>query len=185
LATPGSGVIAVINGGCQSTSWTIDVDSRPVTVQPLRLAVEPTLLPAEDLRQIGELYEVAVDESGATSDEPPYQDLEISADRPAPSLAADLRRVESPVAGSLAASNGNGGASRPSFKPALPIRVSILGTVEIEGAKVFKRAKSRELAVYLALHPSGVGEAELDEAMWPSTGGRLVAPSTRPKLRRV
>ena len=64
-----------------------------------------------------------------------------------------------------------------SRQPAVLIRV--LGTVEIEGAGPFKRAKSRELAVYLALHPRGVGEAELDEALWPSDGGRLVPRSTR------
>src|SRR6202030_3314533 len=51
--------------------------------------------------------------------------------------------------------------------------------VEIDGAQVFKRAKSKELAVYLALHPNGVGEAEMDEALWPSGTGRLVAPATR------
>ncbi|HSS08482.1 MAG TPA: bacterial transcriptional activator domain-containing protein, partial [Acidimicrobiales bacterium] len=37
----------------------------------------------------------------------------------------------------------------------------------------------RELVVYLAMHPSGVGEAELDEALWPSDGGRVVLAATR------
>ncbi len=179
LAAPGSGVIAVINGLCESTAWTIDVDSRPITVQPLRLAVEPTLLPAQDLRRIGELYEVALDESGATSDEAPYKDLDISADRPPSVLEDDDRRVGASAEGSLSASNTNGASPMLSSAPAIPIWVSVLGTIEIEGARVFKRAKSRELAVYLALHPNGVGEAELDEAMWPSGSGRLVAPSTR------
>jgi two-component SAPR family response regulator len=55
----------------------------------------------------------------------------------------------------------------------------VLGTVEVEGAGEFRRAKSRELVVYLAMHPCGVGEAELDEAMWPSDRGRVVAAATR------
>ena len=167
-------------------TWTIDVDSRPITIQPLRLAVEPTLLGAQDLEQIGDLYGVAMDESGATSDEAPYADLDITADRPPPTLAERLRPLETvsvEVAppdpdGPAPHRNGNG-RSAPLSGRRHPISVSILGTVEIEGAKVFKRAKSRELAVYLALHPNGVGEAELDEALWPSANGRLVAASTR------
>jgi DNA-binding SARP family transcriptional activator len=128
-----------------------------------------------------------MDESGATSDEPPYRDLAVTADRPPPSLAERLGRIERPISdgasaapgGPIVALNGNGGASKLRPPSAHPIWVSILGTVEIEGSSDFKRAKSRELAVYLALHPNGVGEAELDEALWPSGRGRLVAPSTR------
>jgi DNA-binding SARP family transcriptional activator len=187
LATPGSGVVAVVHGPGAPTGWTLDVDSRPITVQPLRLAVEPTFLSAPELEQIGDLYRLALDESGSSRDEPPYMDLEITADRRPPTLAERLSRVERPTAaailpvseGPIVALNGNGGSSKPVPPAAHPIWVSILGTVEIEGAGVFKRAKSREVAVYLALHPSGVGEAELDEALWPSGNGRVVAASTR------
>jgi two-component SAPR family response regulator len=59
------------------------------------------------------------------------------------------------------------------------VLVRVLGTVEVDGAGEFKRAKSRELVAYLAMHPNGVGEAELDEALWPSDVGRVVSPSTR------
>jgi DNA-binding SARP family transcriptional activator len=187
LAKPGNGVVAVINGDPEPSAWTIDVDSRPMAVQPLRLAVDPTLLQAEDLRQIGELYVVAGDDSGVTSEEPPYRDLDFTADRPPLTLAERLQRVD-PVSAPVEAArpggpilpvNGNGNTGRLSPRAAHPITVSILGTVEIDGASVFKRAKSKELAVYLALHPNGVGESELDEALWPSGHGRLVAPSTR------
>lgn len=51
--------------------------------------------------------------------------------------------------------------------------------MEVNGASEFKRAKARELLVYLAMHPNGVGESELDEALWGSNGSRIVAPSTR------
>jgi DNA-binding SARP family transcriptional activator len=119
-------------------------------VQPVRLAVEPTVLDDVDFDGIRELYRDAQSEHGSSAEDPPYDEIEVSTDRPSPSM------VEPPPA----------------------VRVCVLGTVELEGAGEFKRPKSRELAVYLALHPSGVGEAELDEAMWPSTAGRLAA-STR------
>ena len=214
LAKPGTGVIAVINGDPEPSAWTIDVDSRPMAVQPLRLAVDPTLLDAEDLQQIGDLYAVAIDDSGVTSEEAPYRDLDITADQRPPTLAERLQRIDpipepdldidttdrppstlaerlehiDPVAapvgaarpgGPIIAVNGNGKARRSPVPLVYPITVSILGTVEIDGATVFKRAKSKELAVYLALHPNGVGEAELDEALWPSGQGRMVVPSTR------
>ncbi len=187
LATTGSGVVAVISGRCVPGSWTVDVDGRPITIQPLRLAVEPTLLGVPELEQIGDLYRVAMDEAGATSADAPYGDLAITVDRPPPTLAERLPPLETvsvDVAppgpdGPAPHRNGNGSSAPAVGSPDHPIRVAILGTVEIEGANVFKRAKSRELAVYLALHPSGVGEAELDEALWPSANGRVVAASTR------
>jgi DNA-binding SARP family transcriptional activator len=184
LATPGTGLVAVISGEAAPSAWTIDVDGQPMAVQPLRLAIDPTFLDADELKHIGELYTVALDDDGVTSHEPPYRDLDISADRPPRSLAERLAGVEvvsgvieaARPGGPIIAQNGQSHGIRP---PTHPITVSVLGTVEIDGAMVFKRAKSKELAVYLALHPNGVGEAELDEALWPSGTGRLVAPSTR------
>jgi DNA-binding SARP family transcriptional activator len=158
LAGPGTGLVAVIAGATPLAGWTLDVDGDPMAVQPLRLAIEPTILNDTDFGGIGELYQLAEQESGADPDAPPYDSLEISADRK-PRLA--------PLTFPSAAAD----------KP--PVLVRVLGTIELEGVGEFKRPKSRELAVYLSLHPSGVGEAELDEAMWPSTGPRLVSPSTR------
>ena len=216
LARPGTGLVAVLAGPAEPTSWSMDVDSVPMTVQPLRLSVDPTLLDAVDLDNIGELYRLALDESGAARDEPPYDELASSADRPAAS-PADRRaggrpssaeggwpdgpdrpdrpdrpdgpdrpdRPDRPDAASTAIAHSNDDArlgepvvSTPA-PPQPPVLVRVLGTVEIDRARLFKRAKSRELAVYLAVHPNGVGEAELDEAMWPSDGGRVVSASTR------
>jgi DNA-binding SARP family transcriptional activator len=197
LAGPGMGVAAVLAGPPEPAAWTIDVDSVPMIVQPLRLAVDPTVLDADDLDRIGKLYRIALDESGAGNDEAPYAELNVSADRSPDPIARRLT--------SLDPSSPDSGDGSPDSEPPVPplmadharaitppdavgamamhpspvVLVRVLGTVEIDGAMLFKRAKSRELAVYLALHPNGVGESELDEALWPSDGGRVVAPSTR------
>jgi DNA-binding SARP family transcriptional activator len=127
-------------------------------VDPLRLAVEPTVMAAGDLTAVGRLFTLASDEAGVTVDDPPYDRLQLSAERPEGAAAP---------------------TAAPDPEPAPPVLVRVLGSVEIDGAVEFKRAKSRELAVYLAMHPHGVGEAELDEALWPSELGRVVPPSTR------
>ena len=44
----------------------------------------------------------------------------------------------------------------------------MLGQVELEGAGEFRRPRSREIALYLAMHPEGVSEARLDEMIWPT-----------------
>jgi DNA-binding SARP family transcriptional activator len=139
-----------------------------MAIHPLRLAIEPTVLTEVELAGVSQLYEIAQDDRGSTADQAPYDRIELSAER---SLSERLARLDT---GS--SSNGDAAPELPSRPPVL---IGVLGTVEIDGGGEFKRAKSRELAVYLALHPGGVGEAELDEAMWPSQTGRLVAASTR------
>ena len=148
---PGSTIVAVIPLGRAPARWVIDADADPMPVDPIRLALQPTILSAADLEDIGGLLEVARDKGGGTLAEEPYDAIELSID--------------------------GGEASLPTQPTAVFIRV--LGTVEVEGADEFRRAKSRELVVYLSMHPSGVGEAELDEAMWPSDRGRVVAAATR------
>jgi DNA-binding SARP family transcriptional activator len=168
VTAPGSGVLAIVTGGQELTSWTINVDGVPMAIHPLRLAIEPTVLSEVELHGVSQLYEIAQDDRGSTAEEPPYDRIELSAER---SLSERLARLETRTS-----TNGHVGPELPSRPEVL---IGVLGTVEIDGGSEFKRAKSRELAVYLALHPAGVGEAELDEAMWPSQTGRLVAASTR------
>ncbi len=147
----GSTIAAVIPLGEAPARWVIDADADPMPVDPIRLAVQPTILSAADLEDIGRLLDVARDEGGATLADEPYDAIELSAE------------------------------GREEFLPVRPtaVFVRVLGTVEVEAAGEFRRAKSRELVVYLAMHPSGVGEAELDEALWPSDRGRVVAAATR------
>lgn len=57
------------------------------------------------------------------------------------------------------------------------VEIAVLGPVEIRGAvQPFARAKSRELVVYLAMHPNGVDRDVAMEAMWP---GKIVPRSTQ------
>jgi DNA-binding SARP family transcriptional activator len=64
---------------------------------------------------------------------------------------------------------------RPSPVPALSI--SLLGPLRIEGTKQpLKRAATRELIAYLALHPHGATRDELTEAVWPAQNPERILP---------
>ena len=52
--------------------------------------------------------------------------------------------------------------------PFSPVTVKVLGPVEFDGAGEFRRPRSPEIALYLAMHPRGVSEAQLDERIWPT-----------------
>lgn len=190
VARPAQGVVAVaVNPGSAAT-WVIDTSIQPCPVTPLRVAVEPTVLDRSSMSAIAELIAIAEDDTGAHLDDAPYDRIELSVDRespPEPTAIGAVEAAETSLTVRLGRPHGAQGAganrdrgdlSLPDFeRPAILVRV--LGSVEIEGAAEFKRAKSRELVVYLAMHPNGVGEAELDEALWPSSGGRVVVASTR------
>jgi DNA-binding SARP family transcriptional activator len=186
LAGPGRGIVAVVPTVTGSgVGWTLDADLVPLPVSPLRTAVEPTILSSTELQGVGRLFDVAEDEAGATLEDPPYERLQLSAERPPAGHDAAARPGRQMPAGAASPSVLKGTTNPPSVLPvelALPqpaVLVRVLGPVELEGAGDFRRAKSRELAVYLAMHPHGVGESELDEALWPSERGRVVPPSTR------
>jgi DNA-binding SARP family transcriptional activator len=134
---------------------------------------------------IAEVLDIAEDSAGASLEDPPYDRIEVSVERidgahqPAIVAATATATTLTQRLGHLHSSNGSGnGAAVPELgQPSVLVRV--LGSVEIEGALEFKRAKSRELVVYLAMHPNGVGESELDEALWGEAAGRVVISSTR------
>jgi DNA-binding SARP family transcriptional activator len=153
VAQPGRGVAAVVVNADGATRWKLDTTAHPCPVHPLRLAIEPMVMDPGAVAVVSELLRIAGDTRGAVRTEPPYDRIDLSAE--------NRESVPSPV------------------DPAPHIVVRVLGTVEVDGAADFKRAKSRELVVYLAMHPNGVGEAELDEALWGTNGTRVVAPSTR------
>lgn len=167
LARPGQGVVAVVANAGSSVDWEVDVSSSPCPIQPLRLAVEPVVLSAEAVAAIVELIGTAEDVSGVGLDTAPYEQIELTTERAVPAESNGSVRSRSLRSGDLP---DLGGAK---------ILIRVLGSIEIEGAQEFKRAKSRELVVYLAMHPRGVGEAELDEALWGSGTGRAVLSSTR------
>jgi len=57
-----------------------------------------------------------------------------------------------------------------------PVRVRLLGPFEIEGASTPRRASTRELIAYLALHPHGATRDQLLEALWPDSDPKRSRP---------
>jgi hypothetical protein len=57
VARPGTTVAAVIPIDGPPARWVIDVDSTPMPIDPIRLAIEPTVLSASQLHDIGQLLE--------------------------------------------------------------------------------------------------------------------------------
>ena len=56
------------------------------------------------------------------------------------------------------------------------VEVAVLGQIEINGAaREFTRAWSKELVIYLAMHPKGASNEAWATALWPD---RLMAPSS-------
>jgi DNA-binding SARP family transcriptional activator len=173
IARSGGGVLAVVANAGPLARWEVDVDTSPCPINPLRLAVAPTVVDAETMADIAEILRVADDDGGASLEDPPYDTIELSVDRPLtarvdPAPRSEPGRLVPTIPGPDLPDLGNP-----------PILVRVLGSVEVDGALECKRAKSRELVVYLAMHPNGVGESELDEALWGSNGGRIVLSSTR------
>jgi DNA-binding SARP family transcriptional activator len=134
----------------------LNVDSAPAYIPQLRLALEVTSLPAEELTALTEILETALDTEGVTVDDPPYSALESST-RP-------------PIAVPRATQPGPSEATLP------PARINVLGVVEYINVDDFRRPRSQETTIYLAMHPQGVSEAQLDEKIWPT---RTVPASTR------
>lgn len=99
------------------------------------------MLPGADIGAVNQILSIALSTAGVGPDEVPYRDL-----------AADKgSRVPA-----------------PSGHPAPAVVVSVLGPIEVEGtAAEFRRPHAKETAVYLAMHPRGVAEHQLDEAIWP------------------
>ena len=157
LCASGAGVSAMlVAGGYGEYGYLFNVDSDPAYIPQLRLALELTSLPAEDLAALTEIVETALDTEGVTVDDAPYSVLESS--------------TRTPVAGPVASHPA------PPQTTVAPVRIKVLGVVEFANVGDFRRPRSQEATLYLAMHPHGVSEAQLDERIWPT---RTVPPSTR------
>jgi DNA-binding SARP family transcriptional activator len=94
--------------------------------------------------------------------------LKLDLDIPAATTDAD----PSPA---LAASSGAEPVpGTPEHQP--PVRVRLLGPFEIDGAPIPRRASTRELIAYLALHPHGATRDQLLEALWPDSDPKRGRP---------
>ncbi len=149
------GVCAMVANPDEESNWMLDVDTDPAFVPQLRLALQPTPAPPEEVKAVTQIVNMALDLEGVTVDDPPYADLECSARPPGASVVpneqADLVTIP-----------------RPPLATPPPVRINVLGIVEFEGVGDFRRPRSHEATIYIAMHPSGVSESQLDEMIWPS-----------------
>ena len=77
-------VSAVVAGASSEGRWIIEADADLVLIPELRVAVEPTRIPSAEWESICELIDVALDTSGATPEDPPYNELALSGERDIP-----------------------------------------------------------------------------------------------------
>jgi hypothetical protein len=117
---------------------TMTVERGTVRVAPPGLDVTASAITTEDAAAIGAVIDLA------TSDDPGRVII-------------------------LDAPSSPNGATVDDATPQKPeIEVRILGSPEVAGGKTpIDRRKSKELVVYLALHPRGVDEGRLKTALWP------------------
>lgn len=94
--------------------------------------------------------------------------LKLDLDIPAAATAADA----SPVA--AASSGAELVPESPEERP--PVRIRLLGPFEIDGTGTPRRASTRELIAYLALHPAGATRDQLLEALWPDSDPKRSRP---------
>lgn len=155
LCSGQSGLFAMVSAPASGAGWILDVDSDPALVPQLRLAVEPISAPAGWAGAVNELLEVAADMSDVGVDEPPYDQL----------LSGERAEI-SPVTVGISSN----GVEEPDQRVAGsgPARINVLGPITFEDVEDFLRPRSFEIAVYLALHPDGVSEGQLDEMIWPT-----------------
>ncbi|MDQ6782954.1 MAG: bacterial transcriptional activator domain-containing protein [Actinomycetota bacterium] len=127
-------------------------ETNPFSVPDLHITVTPSILPGSELAAVNQILSVALSASGVGPDTAPYDGL-VSGERSDESSGAHLPGSEAVVV------------------------VEVLGPVEVNGAGEFRRPHAKEAAVYLAMHPRGVAEHQLDEAIWPER--HLVKATTR------
>jgi DNA-binding SARP family transcriptional activator len=159
-------VSALVAAASPDGRSTILTDADQVLVPNLRVAVEPTPIPNAEWDSICELVDVALDTNGATTEDPPYNALALSAE-------PDDIQIDPPAPIRPTGSRANPSHTESDWLtdidlPSPEVVVKVLGQVELEGAAEFRRPRSREIAIYLAVHPEGVSEARLDETIWPT-----------------
>ena len=126
----------MVAGASSDGGWTIEADADQVLLPELRVAVEPTRIPAAEWDSICELIDVALDTSGVTPEDPPYNELALSGERdvpvasPVPIRSADSRADPS---------RGEGDWLTHIDLPSPEVVVKVLGQVELDGAGDFRR----------------------------------------------
>jgi DNA-binding SARP family transcriptional activator len=142
-------------------------------------SVVPQHVGADDLVEAASLIELAADRQATFRSDEPYLSLPI----PLPVLSPDtgdanVRPGRTGSSESLTRAQAADDGSRPAVTPQadVEVEVAILGHLDIRGAaREFTRAWSKELVVYLAMHPYGASNDAWATALWPE---RIMAPSS-------
>ncbi len=178
---------------------------RTSALEPLSSVLFPQRIEPQDLDDVATLVDTAMNRQSVLRSEEPYVSLPVdmprtmSAGTPsvlgedvwvAPSLRPSDRsgdpmggtagRVEGSVGERASGRRDGGGRARgrqsDRESELHEVEVAILGQIEIVGAaRDFTRAWSKELVVYLAMHPTGASNEAWATALWPD---RLMAPSS-------
>jgi hypothetical protein len=146
LAGQQAGVAVVLTGDVEAPDRELCVEEDTLIVKPLGLRLQPGALPEDVITAASGLVTTATDVEG--DGESDSIDLRERAPSPDVTLVYD-------------------GGGRPAI-PDGHVLVRVFGGVEVfGGARPIDRRRCTELVVYLALHPDGVDEERLREALWP------------------
>ena len=158
LARQRAGVAVVLTGDVAAPDRELCVEDDTLIVKPLGLRLKPGALPEDVIAAATGLVATATDVDDAA--DPTSIDLRESVASPDLAVTYDADGV-----------------------PTLPeghVLVRVFGGVEVfGGARPIDRRRCTELVVFLALHPEGVDEEHLREALWPRPT-RPGPRSTRP-----
>ena len=151
-------VVAVTQEPLEGTSRKLVVGDAEAVVTPPGLSVEAGGLPSELVASVAELLEVAADDGPGEELFEMSAEMEVDAENLTTVVPLPLR-LPLAVTGEHLAGDG--------------LMVKVLGSVDFVGSRApLDRPQSKELVVYLALHPSGVDEGRLKAALWPDTAPR-------------
>jgi DNA-binding SARP family transcriptional activator len=158
--------VAIVSvGELPPPAWRIDLAGGQATIDALDLTVRSLQLTPEAYQAITKLLATAAATHDVAPTAPPYDALHRPAAAP-PRLRLIRNHQAAPA----------DPAAHDDRAPASPIKVRVLGKIDIGGIPRIERAKALELIVYLALHPAGVDLERLWEALWPER------PLNRPTL---
>jgi hypothetical protein len=168
-STPGIAVVVASSsvGTVPSGARRLELVGDIARLEPLGLELAPPGMSPDLLARTADLLRVAFSEGPGEelSSEVAPVDAEVEPSAYVVPDSIDIR--------------ANGSSSTNNLPPVLQddpdrVLVRILGPVEIDGGEnPIDRRRVKELVVYLALHPRGVTEAQIKDALWdeePSTG---------------
>ncbi len=178
----GISVVATAGPADGQTVTTFSTPGQHSSFDLLR-SVIPQHVGADELVAAASLVELAANRQAALRSDEPYLNLPITL----PVLAPEPEDPKTRAEVNRSKANGISTWLRPArgISPSTPrspgeedveIEVAVLGHIEIRGAaRDFTRAWSKELVVYLALHPHGASNDGWATALWPD---RVMAPSS-------